>query len=180
LVSKCSQDVDTTLTRGDDDRSRPQSASKEAGVATIVGNVEIARRPEDVFAFVIDPSHLSEWQESLVSARLEGGGEVSTGSRIACVRHVGGRDRPMTMEMTQMSPPTSWVVRGIDGPVRGIVHGTVEPLDDGSRSRVTLRLDFEGHGIGKLLVPLVVRRQASAEMPRTVQTLKELLERGIA
>jgi uncharacterized protein YndB with AHSA1/START domain len=147
-------------------------------VAPIVESVEIARRPEDVFSYATDPSHLSEWQESLVSARLEGEAPVSTGSRIASVRHVGGRDRPMTMEMTEMTPPSSWTVRGVDGPVRGIVHGTVEPLDDGARSRVTIRLDFEGHGMGKLLVPLVVRRQASAELPRACKKLRELLEGG--
>ena len=58
------------------------------------------------------------------------------------------------------------------------MKGTIEPLSDGQRSRVTLALDFEGHGIGKILVPLVVRRQVQAEMPRNLQNLKERLEGG--
>ena len=58
------------------------------------------------------------------------------------------------------------------------MNGTVEPLDGGARSRVTISLDFEGHGIGKLLVPLVVRRQAQKEMPKNQQNLKERLESG--
>lgn len=37
-------------------------------------------------------------------------------------------------------------------------------------------LDFEGHGIGKLLVPLVVRRQARKEMPANLATLKQRIE----
>jgi hypothetical protein len=41
-------------------------------------------------------------------------------------------------EITEISPPTTWPVRGVDGPVMGIVKGTVEPLDDGGRSRVTI------------------------------------------
>jgi uncharacterized protein YndB with AHSA1/START domain len=145
-------------------------------MAPIVESVEIARHPEDVFAFVTDPSHLSEWQESLVSAHLVGDGPVTVGSKMVTVRHVGGRDRKMTMEMTELSAPKSWTARGIDGPVRGIVNGTVESLEDGARSRVTIRLDFEGRGLGMVLVPLVVRRQAKAEMPRTTQKLKDLLE----
>jgi len=84
----------------------------------------------------------------------------------------------MTMEMTELSAPGSWAIRGVDGPVRGIVNGTVEALDDGARSRVTIELDFEGHGLGKLLVPLVVRRQAQNEMPRNLRNLKERLESG--
>jgi uncharacterized protein YndB with AHSA1/START domain len=41
-------------------------------VAPIVTSIEIARSPEDVFAYVTDPSRLTEWQESLVSSRTEG------------------------------------------------------------------------------------------------------------
>jgi hypothetical protein len=66
-------------------------------------------------------------------------------------------------------------VRGIDGPIRAIVDLTVESLTD-TRSRLTIALDFEGHGIGKLLVPLVVRRQARKEMPANLATLKQRIE----
>jgi hypothetical protein len=43
---------------------------------------------------------------------------------------------------------------------------------------VRIELDFAGHGLGKLLVPLVARRQAQREMPRNVRNLKERLESG--
>ena len=68
------------------------------------------------------------------------------------------------------------MVRGLDGPVRGNVTGRIEPLDDGTRSRVTIELELEGHGIGKLLLPLFVQRKAQEEMPRNMQRLKEQLE----
>jgi len=45
-----------------------------------------------------------------------------------------------------------------------------------TRSRLTIAVDFEGHGIGKLLVPLVVRRQARAEMPGNIAKLKKRVE----
>ena len=145
-------------------------------MAPIVNSIEIAKPPEEVFSYVTDPSRLGEWQESVVSAHLEGGGPPAVGSKALTVRRVGRMERTMTMEMTELSPPRSWAIRGVDGPVRGIVNGTVEALDDGARSRVTIELDFEGHGLGKLLVPLVVRRQAQAEMPRNLANLKEQLE----
>ena len=78
--------------------------------------------------------------------------------------------------MTRLDPPTSWAVHGIDGPIRAIVNVTVEPVNAGVESRVTIELDFEGHGIGKLVVPLVVRRQARTEMPANCRRLKERLE----
>jgi uncharacterized protein YndB with AHSA1/START domain len=147
-------------------------------VAPIVSSIEIARPPGDVFPYVSDPSRLAEWQESVVSARTEAGDPPAVGSKVVTTRRVGRAERDMTMEMTSLDSPRSWAVRGIDGPVRGVVNGTVEPLDDGARSRVTIELDFEGHGLGKLLVPLVVRRQAQNEMPRNLQNLKERLEGG--
>ena len=48
---------------------------------------------------------------------------------------------------------------------------TVEPLT-ADRSRLTITVDFEGHGIGTLLVPLVVRREARKEMPVDLAALK--------
>jgi hypothetical protein len=80
-------------------------------------------------------------------------------------------------ELAELTPPTTWAVRGLDGPVRGNVNGTIDPLDNGARSRVTIELDLEGHGVGKLLVPLFVRRKAQDEMPRNMQKLRERLER---
>jgi uncharacterized protein YndB with AHSA1/START domain len=147
-------------------------------MAPITQSIEIDRRPEDVFAYVTDPSHVSEWQESAVSVRQEGTGPVADGTRVVVTRRVGRRDMAMTVELADLNPPRSWSVRGVDGPVRGMFKGTIDPLRDGAASRVTMVLDFEGHGLGKLLVPLVVRRQASREMPKNQQTLKQLLEGG--
>jgi uncharacterized protein YndB with AHSA1/START domain len=143
-------------------------------MAPIVASIEISRRPEDVFSYVTDPSHLTDWQESAVSVRGEGDGG-GTGSRLRVTRRVGRTERAMTVELTR-NPPTDWAVRGIDGPVRGLAKGMVAPIAGGERSRVTIALDFEGHGIGRLLVPLIVRRQAKAEMPRNLQKRKERLE----
>jgi uncharacterized protein YndB with AHSA1/START domain len=144
----------------------------------IVESIEISRRPEEVFSYVTDPSRLPEWQESVVSVRRKESGPITVGSRAVMTRRIGRRERAMTAELVELNPPRSWAVRGVDGPVRGNVKGTIEPLEDGGRSRVTIELDFEGHGIGKLLVPLVVRRQAQKEVPRNQQKLKERLESG--
>jgi Polyketide cyclase / dehydrase and lipid transport len=97
---------------------------------------------------------------------LDGDDQVAVGSKCTTTRRIGGGERTVTSEITEISPPRTWAVHGIDGPIRSIVNVTVEPLADSTRSRVTIALDFEGQGIGKLLVPLVVRRQARQEMQR--------------
>ncbi|MEU6231591.1 SRPBCC family protein [Kitasatospora sp. NPDC047058] len=145
-------------------------------MSAIKESIDIARRPEDVFSYLTDTSHLPEWQESAVSAEALDGGPLHVGSRVRVTRKVRGREMPMTSEITEFDPPRSWRMHGIDGPVRGDVRGTVEPLGDGERSRVTLSLDFEPHGLGHVLVPLVVKPMAKKEMPKNEQTLKRLLE----
>jgi hypothetical protein len=66
-------------------------------------------------------------------------------------------------------------VRGVDGPIRAKVDVRVDALTD-TRSRLAITVDFEGHGIGKVLVPLVVRREARKEMPANLAMLKQRLE----
>ncbi|MGA5166304.1 MULTISPECIES: SRPBCC family protein [Streptomyces] len=145
-------------------------------MSAIRQSVEISRRPEDVFTYMTDTSHLPEWQESALSVSPVGRVSGGLGSRVRVTRQVGHRRMPMTMEMSEYDPPRSFRMDGIDGPVRGHVRGTVEPIGDGERSRVTLDLNFESHGIGKVLVPLVVRTRARKEMPKNEQHLKDILE----
>ena len=100
------------------------------------------------------------------------------GTRCFTTRRIGGANRTSTSEITHINPPKTWGVRGIDGPIRAIVDLTVEPLT-ADRSRLTIAVDFTGHGIGKLLVPLVVRREAAKEMPTNLAALKQRLEQTV-
>ncbi|MGZ4187488.1 MAG: SRPBCC family protein, partial [Solirubrobacteraceae bacterium] len=59
------------------------------------------------------------------------------GSKCTTIRKIGGREREVTTEITDYDPPRRWADRGIDGPIRAVVAVTVEPLADGSRSRLT-------------------------------------------
>ncbi|TGB16050.1 SRPBCC family protein [Streptomyces sp. MZ04] len=147
-------------------------------MSTIKESIDISRSPEEVFSYVTDPTHLPDWQESAVSVRLLGDAPITAGSKVAVTRRLGRREMVTTMQVIDLDPPRSWHIQGIDGPVRGDVQGTIEPIDNGEHSRLTLALDFEGHGIGKALVPLVVRPHVRKEMPRDEQTLKGILEAG--
>jgi uncharacterized protein YndB with AHSA1/START domain len=145
-------------------------------MAPIVSTIDIARPQQEVFSYVTDPTTFPEWQEGVVNGSMEGGKTPSVGSKCTMTRRIGGAERESTSELTKLDPPTSWGVRGIDGPIRAIVSVTVEPLDGDAHSRVRIELDFEGHGIGKVLVPLVVRRQARTEMPANCARLKQRVE----
>jgi uncharacterized protein YndB with AHSA1/START domain len=142
----------------------------------IVSDVDIARPPDEVFSYVTDPSRFGEWQANVVSGHIEGDGPAAVGSTCTMTRRIGGSERTSTSVITHLDAPWAWAIRGIDGPIRANVNVTVEPVPE-QRSRVTIQLDFQGHGAGKLLMPMVVR-QARKEVPQSCQNLKKRLEGG--
>lgn len=144
-------------------------------MASIVSQVEVAGSPEEVFAYVTDPARFSEWQQNVTGGSM--GGEVAAVGEICrTTRRIGGREREVSSKVTRMDPPRAWGVQGIDGPIRASVDVTVEPIGDGQSSRITIDLDFTGHGIGKVLVPLLVRPQSRKEMQGNMARLKARLD----
>ena len=131
--------------------------------------IEIARPPREVFAFATDPLQVAKWQPDVVSVRM------LDDSRFTTIRKIVGAERTTTQRITRNDAPRSWAAEGIDGPIRPHATITIEPIDGGTGSRVTFTLDFEGHGAGVGLVPLV-RRQAQKGAPTSYHSLKELLE----
>jgi len=139
-------------------------------MSPIIATVDVDRPAAEVFAYATDPTRFPEWQLGVVDGHLD-----QAGTNCVTTRRIGGAARPVTSELTHVDPPRTWGVRGIDGPIRATVDLTVAPLAE-TRSRLTIAVDFEGHGIGKLLVPLIVRRQADKEMPANVAALKRRVE----
>jgi uncharacterized membrane protein len=143
----------------------------------IVESIEIARKPDEVFAYLDQLDRHGEWQEQIVSARIESEGPVGVGTRAVETRNVPGGPREITYEITLHDPPRKSAFRGLDGPVRPVGSVTVEPANDGSHSRVTIELDLKGHGFGKLIAPMA-RREARKQVTKDQARLKERLESG--
>ena len=145
-------------------------------MSPITTSTEIDRPAPDVFDYATDPTRFSEWQNGVIDGHMDkSAGAPTAGDICLTTRRNGGATRPATSRITHIDPPRTWGVHGIDGPVRATVGLTVEPLTD-TRSRLTIAVDFEGHGIGKVLVPLLVRREAAKEMPTNLAALKRRLE----
>jgi hypothetical protein len=150
-------------------------------VAPVVTSAEVDRPAAEVFAYATDPTRFSQWQKGVVDGHMDGPGDgtgtPAVGARCVTTRRIGGATRPNISELVHIEPPRAWGVRGIDGPIRAAVEVLVEPVT-GSRSRLTISVDFTGHGIGKILVPLMVRREARKEMPANMAALKQNMEAG--
>jgi len=145
-------------------------------MAPITETIEINRRPEDVFAYLDDVERHGEWQDQIVDVEPQGDQPMGVGKRVRETRRVPGGNRSMTYEITEHAPPRQSSFRVLDGPIRAVGTVSVEPIGDGSRTKLTIRIDFEGHGIaGKVLLP-VAKTQARKQIPKDQARMKELLE----
>src|SRR5450755_4170366 len=143
-------------------------------MSPIVATTEVDRPAAEVFAYATDPTRFSQWQTGVVEGHMDQDHTLRVGHLCLTTRRIGGANRPSTSRLAHIDPPKTWGVRGIDGPIRASVDLTVEPLGE-NRSRLTIAVDFHGHGIGRVLVPLLVRREAQKEMPTNLAMLKERL-----
>jgi hypothetical protein len=85
----------------------------------------------------------------------------------------------MTYEITERDAPRRSSFKVLDGPVRAYGTISVEPVGDGSRSRLTFEMDFTSHGLGGKLIAPMARMQAKKQVPKDQAKLKELLEAGV-
>ena len=122
-------------------------------MAATVESIEISRRPEDVFTYVLEPLYYREWDDSVVSAHREDI-PARRGSKTTVLHRMGPWKVPTTEEVIEFNPPRQFTNRGVSGPLAGVARCTVEPLNGGRRSRLTIALEIEARGLGKLLLPL--------------------------
>jgi uncharacterized membrane protein len=147
-------------------------------MAQIVDSIEINRTPEDVFAYFDELGKHGEWQEQIISVHVETDGPTRVGSRATDKRRLPGGTRDISYEITEHVPPRKTSFRGVNGPIRPLGTVTVEPLEGGARSKLTLEFELKGRGLGVLFAPLA-RANARKEIPKSHQRLKEILERTL-
>ncbi len=94
--------------------------------------VEIARPPEDVFAYMTDPAKLSTWQDAEEVTQLTPG-PVGAGTQFREVHKALGKRRVEITEIVAFEPGRVFEIRVVDGP----------PVDG--------RWDFEAAGAGTRL-----------------------------
>ena len=133
--------------------------------------IEIARPPDDVFAFVADLDNLPRWQPSV--REVEWDDPLEEGATFAETRELLGRRARSRLEVTVLEPPRELTIRVVEGPVPLTVRHLLEPSDRGTL--LTLEAEGEAGGLMRLAAPIAepaAARQAASDLER----LKQLLE----
>jgi carbon monoxide dehydrogenase subunit G len=125
--------------------------------------IEIARTPEDVFAYLTDVSNLPAWQAGVKSATLRDG-------RIEESRSLLGRELHTELEIVEREKPRLFTLRALDSPVPFRVRHELEASGGGTRLTVTAEGDVPGFAEGLL------RRRAVRQFRKDFERLKQILE----
>jgi carbon monoxide dehydrogenase subunit G len=133
--------------------------------------MEIARTPEDVFAYLTDVSHLPEWQSSARGAEADG--NMRKGARIRERRTFMGRDVKTEVEVTGYEFPERFDLRSCSGPVSYEVHHELKRV--GSATSLHVRANVKIGAMMRIAAqgPL---KMAEREFRADFQRLKDLLE----
>jgi carbon monoxide dehydrogenase subunit G len=125
--------------------------------------IEIARTPDDVFAYLTDVANLPEWQSGVRSVELNG-------ERIEETRSFLGRELRTSLEIVESEPPRVFTLKALDGPVRFTVTHELEPTESGTRLTIVAEGDLPGFASG------IVAQQAKRQFSKDFTRLKEILE----
>ncbi|HEX4323499.1 MAG TPA: SRPBCC family protein [Gaiellaceae bacterium] len=126
--------------------------------------IEIARTPEDVFAYLTDASNLPQWQKGVKSASLRDG-------RIEESRSLLGRELDTTLEIVEQEEPRLFTLRALDGPVRVTIRHELETADGGTQLSVIAEGDIPGGFAAGL-----VARRVEKQFRKDFESLKQILE----
>jgi uncharacterized protein YndB with AHSA1/START domain len=134
---------------------------------------EIARPPHEVFAFVTDPARLHEWQTNVVEVEEAPQGPLATGSRLREVRRVRGRRIEQLVEVAELTAPSTFKLRVVDGTLP--VHGDLTFESSTTGTRVTVHAFGRPRGALGLVSPLL-NAALKREFSKQYAALKSALE----
>ena len=136
--------------------------------------MEIARSPEDVFAYLTEVSKLPEWQSSAITAEADGA--LRQGTRIRERRKFIGRDVRTELEVTAYEPPSRFDVKSRGGPISYSIKHVLEPAGGGANLQV--EVDVKVGAVMRIATqgPL---KLAEREFRSDFERLKEILENSV-
>jgi hypothetical protein len=135
--------------------AHPSATQPENGV--VVGEAfSVARVPEDVFAFIVDPANLKRWQTIKTAVEPLTAGPTRLGSRLRESNRVGPRRWEQIVEVVEFAPGRAFAVAVVEGPPsRG--RWTLQP--EGTGSLVRFEAEFRAPRAMRPIARRVIARQ---------------------
>jgi uncharacterized protein YndB with AHSA1/START domain len=138
--------------------------------------IDIARPPEDVFAYVTNPEHWPQWSAPVIEVRSRQAGTLTPDTTFTVVAKLVGRQFETESRVTEVVENRLLAYTSTSGPVPSTFTWHFDPTDAGTRLTQTVSTDDEQVGVffrlGFPLIEAAYRRQMTADLA----TLRDLLE----
>jgi carbon monoxide dehydrogenase subunit G len=140
-------------------------------------SVEIARPPDEVFAFVADARNRPLWDESVNTEELTSPEPIGVESTVRTGLRSMGRDYVLTWKIVEHEPPTRQTIESASGPVPTTLAYRLSA--QGGGTLVKFSVTGRPSGVLRLLQP-VIARGTQRNLDRGFPRLKQYLESGAA
>jgi len=136
----------------------------------------INRPPQDVFAFLADPTNYPKYQANTISAEWTSTGIPGVGSTFKVLSKTPGGTTEVMMEVAIWEPPDRHGVQSIKIPFpfkRAVGVTTLVPKENGTQ--LTFQGEYVATGIFQFFES-VLGKQIKKQDASNIQTMKQLLE----
>ncbi len=140
---------------------------------TIEHSVVISRPVQEVFAFLTEHEHDTEWRSGLVEWKGTSEGPTQVGSTSSEVLQFLGRRMETSYEITEYEENKLIGFKTTSGPIPMEGSYSVESIEAGTK--LSFKISGEPGGLFKLAEPLVART-AKRQIETDFNNLKDLLE----
>lgn len=121
------------------------------------GSALIQRPIEEVFAFLADGANDPKFSPRVVAIEKRTDGPVGVGTVYASTVKDAGMKTEREFELTEFDEPNRirWTERSRN--MITVPAGGYDLVAEGGATKLTVHNTFEGHGFGKLILPLALR-----------------------
>jgi len=138
---------------------------------TYRSQVMVARPPDIVFRYLIEPARQALWSD--VPMRQLTDGPLATGSRLEVTFGLGPIKARVGLELTAVEPERRMAFRSFSGPIRWDGEYRLSPSADGTELSQEGQLVFTG--VWRLIEPLAGAEIKSGEI-KELERLKSVVE----
>jgi hypothetical protein len=144
---------------------------KEAHMIEFKGSIAVERSPEDVFAFVADPTNRPKYQHQLVGSRVVTSGPVRTGTQFEESMKLGPWKLRTACEVVACEAPRRFAFAARNRMLSYQGELAVESAPGGARLTISGRAELVGWR--RMLQPML-RAECRRTLPRELRRIREI------
>ncbi len=128
---------------------------------------------EQTFEYIVDFSHIDEWDHTIVSSEKVGDTAIDIGTRFNLMFAMGRRKSPIVYEITAFVPHSKAVLTGVSKRFTAVDTVGITETEKGCKVDWHAKIEFTG--LTALFIPLIAKK-IKAGGAKTIRDLNLILD----